>query len=356
MCLVARLAPPTTSSPLSAPCSPGASQRSVAALSPLPIAPARPPGRPPGARPPRVRAALLTSQVRALDEGLPNVSINCWCGAIPDGSTILGGRAAAYSEQINSSPGDAPLPKPSVEQLVECSAASFAAAAAGRKSRAAARATELADEQLMSRGEVEAPTGSAGQPRISADLGPAIAADSRAGRAARAARAGASLATEPIARGASDAPPVWAEELEPSAGLQTFFTGRWLETESKARLEQAADVRCTVGELLTAMAHGEDALDERTGRSLQRAGRVIGPPGSPSHSLATRLRLDLLAMLGVERACALLRLVTRHGRLHPGLAPKVEGPTVNSEKGAVTPAHELRRMIESDGRAQSPFL
>ena len=46
------------------------------------------------------------------------------------------------------------------------------------------------------------------------------------------------------------------------------------------RLEQAADVRCTVGELLTAMAHGEDALDERTGRSLQRAGRVIGPPGS----------------------------------------------------------------------------
>ena len=33
--------------------------------------------------------------VRQLDEGSPNLSVNCWCGAKADGSTILGGRAKA---------------------------------------------------------------------------------------------------------------------------------------------------------------------------------------------------------------------------------------------------------------------
>lgn len=282
--------------------------------------------------------------MRALDEGSPNVSINCWCGAKPDGTTILGGRAAAYSKAADG-PGGTPLSTPSVEQLMKCSAASAAAAAAGRKSRTAALATEVADEQLMSSGPSGTLTGSAGQPDASA-----------ARRAARAARAGAGAAVGSRAREAADKSSVWAEDREPTAGLKTFFTGRWLETDAKARLEGVADVRCSAGELLTAMAHGEDAIDTRTGTTLLRPGRVIGSPGSPSHTLATKLRIDLVALLGVERACALLRLVTRHGRLHPGIAPKVEGPTVNSEKGGITPLEEVRRMIESDGRVQSPFL
>ena len=78
--------------------------------------------------------------------------------------------------------------------------------------------------------------------------------------------------------------------------------------------------------------------------------------GSPGHNLASTLRLDLIADLGVACTCALLRLVTRHGRLHPGMAPKVEGPSVNSEAWEHTPPEELRRMLESDGRARSPYL
>jgi hypothetical protein len=58
----------------------------------------------------------------------------------------------------------------------------------------------------------------------------------------------------------------------------------------------------------------------------------------------------------VRQAGAVLRLATRHGRLHPGIAPKVAGPVVNSEAWELTPPDELRRMLESDGRATSPYL
>ena len=68
--------------------------------------------------------------------------------------------------------------------------------------------------------------------------------------------------------------------------------------------------------------------------------------GSPGHNVATKLRLDLITDLGVECTCALLRVVTRHGRLHPGIAPKVEGPIVNSEASDYTPKDELKRMLE----------
>ena len=67
--------------------------------------------------------------------------------------------------------------------------------------------------------------------------------------------------------------------------------------------------------------------------------------GSASHNLATKLRLEPLGELGAQTACALLRAVVRGGRLHPGLAPEIRGPTVNTEKGERTPLHEVRELL-----------
>ena len=44
-----------------------------------------------------------------------------------------------------------------------------------------------------------------------------------------------------------------------------------------------------------------------------------------------------------------LRLATRDGRLHPGLAPPVEGEVVASERGDLTPEEEVARVL-------GPFL
>ena len=83
------------------------------------------------------------------------------------------------------------------------------------------------------------------------------------------------------------------------------------------------------GELLTDLAAGEDAA---------------WPAASKPRRVARRLRRTLAALLddgaggaggagGARRAAALLRALTRNGRLHPGLAPAVEGPVVASESG-----------------------
>ena len=94
-------------------------------------------------------------------------------------------------------------------------------------------------------------------------------------------------------------------------------------------------------------------LDERA----QPSG-PIGGLGSASHTAAVKLRLDLMAQFGGAVTNALLRAMTRHGRLHPGLAPTIEGPTVNSEKSQLTPPDELARMMESRGASDcgSPYL
>ena len=44
--------------------------------------------------------------------------------------------------------------------------------------------------------------------------------------------------------------------------------------------------------------------------------------------------------LGIQRCNALLRCMTRGGRLHPGMAPMVHGPIVNSEHGEVMSKQE----------------
>ena len=69
---------------------------------------------------------------------------------------------------------------------------------------------------------------------------------------------------------------------------------------------------------------------------------------------------QVITILGADRSNALLRLMTRDGRLHPGLAPVVSGPVVNSEAGHHTPPDELKRMHAIAAGASipggSPFL
>lgn len=236
--------------------------------------------------------------------------MNCWCGAKSDGSTILGGRAEAYGALHGAK-------QPTVEDLVACSTNSAKAAKqAARATAAAAERLELNDDQLLG---------------------------------------GGSAASEAA----------WAEDTDSASGLRALVTGRWLETEAATMVKEAG-LECSVGQLLNALAEGQDAIDPAEAREFgvptggikrtRKADDVIGPSGSATHTVATKLRLSLIGQLGVEKSCALLRVVTRHGRLHPGIAPKIEGPVVNSEKSENTPPDEWRRLIESDGKAASPFL
>ena len=90
---------------------------------------------------------------------------------------------------------------------------------------------------------------------------------------------------------------------------------------------------------LKAIAHGADST---------------WPPGSDARARARRIREELMALLGGAATNALLRMVSRDGRLSPGLAPAVEGETVNSEKGAMTPAEEVHRWFARRHAAGTP--
>lgn len=69
--------------------------------------------------------------------------------------------------------------------------------------------------------------------------------------------------------------------------------------------------------------------------------------------MAALLRQQILALLHTEeRVHALLRAMTRHGRLRGnGLAPPVRGPVINSEASEATPIDEVRRLmaVEREG-------
>ena len=84
--------------------------------------------------------------------------------------------------------------------------------------------------------------------------------------------------------------------------------------------------------------------------------------GSESFAAASRLRLDLISQLGPRTSSALLRSLTRDGRLHPGLAEPIDGPVVNSERAERTSDEDFERMMAiGAGRwpsetGRSPFL
>ena len=105
------------------------------------------------------------------------------------------------------------------------------------------------------------------------------------------------------------------------------------------------------GEFLNGLASGADATNGGA-----------WPVESPLREAASTIRAQIIAVLGTERSNALLRLMTRHGRLHPGLAPATSSPIVNAEAGQHTSEREIRRMraIASGeaavGGGTSPFL
>jgi len=102
-------------------------------------------------------------------------------------------------------------------------------------------------------------------------------------------------------------------------------------------LEAAANKVCggdpqKGGAFLTAMAAGDDASWQRDSQAAM---------------YAAKLRSELAGWLGSSASVgALLRAMTRDGRLYPGLAQPIEGPVVNSEKGDVTPDKVLARLFE----------
>lgn len=123
-------------------------------------------------------------------------------------------------------------------------------------------------------------------------------------------------------------------------GLQALLMVRYVENRVCQELGASG-----VGPFLNALAAGADA-----GTPPAAPPRKGTPPlaarGSATYFLATTLRCALLSQFGVDGTCALLRAMTRHGRLHPG-PPEVGGAdeVVNSEAKQVTPPDQVARML-----------
>ena len=111
-------------------------------------------------------------------------------------------------------------------------------------------------------------------------------------------------------------------------GLVCMQMGGFLEKEAIRMFggEVAA------GHFLTALALGVD---------------TTWPAESAEARTATQMRSHLIMVLGVARANALLRLMTRHGRLHPGLAPKLGGAVVGTDEHNFSSVGELRQWVKS---------
>ena len=76
------------------------------------------------------------------------------------------------------------------------------------------------------------------------------------------------------------------------------------------------------------------------------------PPPAAAARHALRMRAELIALLGSAAwANAVLRAMTRHGRLLLSPPQPVEGSVVNSEAGQLTPIAEYRDWLASDDRA-----
>ena len=145
----------------------------------------------------------------------------------------------------------------------------------------------------------------------------AAAAADAASTAARAARSAAEQTAVEVADEA-------LLEAEPPLAFSCLHAGRIIESAA-TKVMDGDTARGNY--FLAALAAGADAT---------------WPPASAAASNARRIRSELIALLGsVAAANALLRLVSRDGRLSPGLAPPVAGDVVNSEKGGTTPAAEV---------------
>jgi len=108
-------------------------------------------------------------------------------------------------------------------------------------------------------------------------------------------------------------------------GLLSMQIARHLERQTESMLGSAL----AAGQFLKALAHGEDST---------------WPAGSHGRSSATEMRKHMITVLGASRANALLRAMSCHGRLYPGLAPHWEGPVVGTEQLQHTPSDQVRQV------------
>uniref|UniRef100_A0A7S0J9D4 JmjC domain-containing protein n=1 Tax=Calcidiscus leptoporus TaxID=127549 RepID=A0A7S0J9D4_9EUKA len=120
----------------------------------------------------------------------------------------------------------------------------------------------------------------------------------------------------------------------------------WLHTSRMVELvarKLCGDDWAQGGRFLNAMARGDD---------------TNWPVASAIKQTAKRLRSEMaMALGGAANVGKLLRLLSRDGRLYPGLAPKIEGPWVGSEPGAdyqVTPPEELEQMLLEASHEATP--
>ena len=89
---------------------------------------------------------------------------------------------------------------------------------------------------------------------------------------------------------------------------------------------------------------GDADVGGRWLRAVACGGDEKWPASGAAKAFAIRLREEVARVLADDAvAAAVLRLVTRHGRLH--LAPPVEGPVVASERGDMTSDEELERLF-----------
>ncbi|KAL1515248.1 hypothetical protein AB1Y20_001882 [Prymnesium parvum] len=203
--------------------------------------------------------------VRQLDEGRPNLSLNCWVGTAQQRVDL--GEAALLCSVL----------------------AGLARAAYGRVA-----------------------------PRVS----DALLASMRASRQAAADEADEALLNHSEA-----------------IGLLSLFAAQYLETKARAAESASAAAELNpdeVGPFLNALAAGDDAAPS--------ASSPLGAVGTAKHTLAVQLRLNLVKQFG-DAASALLRITTRHGRLHPGPPPVSPEEIVNSEAKQVTASDDLPKEV-----------
>ena len=116
------------------------------------------------------------------------------------------------------------------------------------------------------------------------------------------------------------------DDRQSDGGLLCMQLSRYVEGEVHSMLGDDAQA---AGRFLTALAIGADTTWQ---------------VGSPARERANAIRSHMITIVGAARANALLRTMARHGRLYPGLAPELRGPTVGTDDFQTTPMHEVRRM------------
>jgi hypothetical protein len=121
---------------------------------------------------------------------------------------------------------------------------------------------------------------------------------------------------------------------DPQLAVKVLHTGRMAETAAATLM---GGDRERGNHFLAALAAGaESAWRESPSADVRASNACIS---------ARRIRGELMAVLGgASAANALIRMMSRHGRLYPGLAPAfIESEVVNSEKGGLTPKKELEK-------------